>query len=116
MKLELINLIYETWQVLESTGINESTENLIAECKEDLRLRGYAISETDITKALVYKEKRKDKNFIRREARLKNRIWAKKQIIMALEKPISAQQNIISETRRELAELQQQLKEMRETL
>ena len=35
MKLELINLIYETWQALESTETSESTENLIAECKEE---------------------------------------------------------------------------------
>lgn len=116
MKLELINTIYETWQVIESFSPSIPTEDLIKQTKEQLRLQGYAVNEDTIVKAITYKEKRKDKRFIRKEAKLKNQIWTKKQIILALEKPTAVHPQIIAQTRAELLALEKKLKEMRETL
>lgn len=109
MKTETINLIYATWQDIESNEPDISTERLIAEVKDELRTKGVSVDESDIVKAMAYKEKKKDRKFIRKETKLKSQIYTKKQIILALSKPTAVQPQILLETRKELQELQEKL-------
>lgn len=116
MKKETVNLICQTWDANEALEPDISTERLIAITMDDLCMRGINVDESDIVSALAYREKRKDKKFIRKEAKLKAQIYTKKQIIIALSKPTATHPEIISQTRRELEELYTKLETLRETI